>query len=185
MKKQKSADLGVILLSEYHASFIRLRRVLLLCSDIRLTPSGIRFASFRANRIPLKPQGFNITIAAAIISLFAKAKNITKKAEKERASRNFVTALLSLLFLLQVSHLFYKCIGLRPYPYLISPIRTSCISPSIFYTLKSVVEGFEVVDNIANGGELTDIVVIDLNTEFVLAKHNEVSKLNRVDAEVA
>jgi len=36
----------------------------------------------------------------AIISLFAKAKNITKKAEKERASRNFVTALLSLLFLL-------------------------------------------------------------------------------------
>ena len=26
-------------------SFIRLRRVILLCSDIRLTPSGIRFAS--------------------------------------------------------------------------------------------------------------------------------------------
>ena len=37
-----------------------------------------------ANRISLKPQGFNITVAVAIISLFAKAKNITKKAEKER-----------------------------------------------------------------------------------------------------
>ena len=36
---------GVILLSEYHASSIRLRRVVLLRSDIRLTPSGIRYAS--------------------------------------------------------------------------------------------------------------------------------------------
>jgi hypothetical protein len=35
-----------------------------------------------ANRIPLKPQGFNITIAVAIISLFARAKNITKKQKK-------------------------------------------------------------------------------------------------------
>jgi len=74
----------VILLSEYHASSIRLWRVILLRSDIRLAPSGIRFASLKANRISLKQQGFNITIAVAIISLFAKAKNITKKAEKER-----------------------------------------------------------------------------------------------------
>ena len=115
--QKRRARFGVILLSEYHASSIRLWRVILLRSDIRLAPSGIRFASFRANRISLKPQGFNITIAVAIISLFAKAKNITKKAEKERASRNFVTALLSLLFLLQVSHLFNKCTELCPYPY--------------------------------------------------------------------
>ena len=74
----------MILLTEYHASSSRLWRVILLRSDIRLTPSDIRYASFRANRIPLKPQGFNITIAVAIISLFAKAKNITKKAEKKR-----------------------------------------------------------------------------------------------------
>ena len=120
----------MILLTEYHASSIRLWRVILLCSDIRLAPSGIRFASFRANRIPLKPQGFNITIAVAIISLFAKAKNITKKAEKESASRNFVTALLSLLFLLQVSHLFNKCTDT---PYKISPIRTSPIVGRAFY----------------------------------------------------
>ena len=40
---------------------IRLRRVLLLRSVIRLTPSDICFASLWANRIPLKPQGFNIT----------------------------------------------------------------------------------------------------------------------------
>ena len=46
-------------------------------SYIRLTPSGIRYASFMANKISLKPQGFNITVAIAIISLFAKAKNIT------------------------------------------------------------------------------------------------------------
>ena len=38
---------GVILLTEYHASSIRLWRAILLCSDIR-------FASFRANRISLK-----------------------------------------------------------------------------------------------------------------------------------
>ena len=37
--------LGVILLTEYHASSIRLWRVILLRSDIRLTPSDIRYAS--------------------------------------------------------------------------------------------------------------------------------------------
>ena len=96
---KRTSPIGVILLSEYHASSIRLcasifrqRRNFCLRSDIRLAPSGIRFASFRANRIPLKPQGFNITIAVAIISLFAKAKYITKKAEKERVLRNFVSA---------------------------------------------------------------------------------------------
>ena len=67
--------LGVILLTEYHASFIRLRRVLLLRSDIRLATSGIRYASFMANKISLKPQGFNITIATAIISL-RRSRNI-------------------------------------------------------------------------------------------------------------
>ena len=62
-KTKKTAGISVILQTEYHANSIRLRRVLLLRSDIRLAPSGIRFASFRANRIPLKPQGFNITVA--------------------------------------------------------------------------------------------------------------------------
>ena len=60
----------------YHASSIRLWRVILLRSDIRLAPSGIRFASFKANRISLKPQGFNITIAIAIISL-RRSRNIS------------------------------------------------------------------------------------------------------------
>ena len=54
---------SVILLTEYHAISIRLRRVLLLRSDIRLTPSDICSASYGANRISLKPQGFNITVA--------------------------------------------------------------------------------------------------------------------------
>ena len=77
--------IGVILLSEYHASSIRLP-----ASDIAdaviFGICRVVFASrvWEANRISLKPQRFNITIAVAIISLFAKAKNITKKAEKER-----------------------------------------------------------------------------------------------------
>ena len=87
--------MGVILLTEYHASFIRLRRVLLLCSVIRLTPSDIRFASLEANKISLKPQGFNITIAIAIISLFAKAKNITKSRKRENKAV-FLSTLFSL-----------------------------------------------------------------------------------------
>jgi len=58
---KKRRTFGVILLTEYHASSIRLRRVLLLRSVIRLTPSDICFASLWANRISLKPQGFNIT----------------------------------------------------------------------------------------------------------------------------
>ena len=36
-------------------SFIRLWRVILLRSDIRLTTSGIRYASFMANKISRKP----------------------------------------------------------------------------------------------------------------------------------
>ena len=44
--KIKMLRIGVILLTEYHASFIRLRRVVLLRSDIRLMPSDIRYASF-------------------------------------------------------------------------------------------------------------------------------------------
>ena len=107
----------MILLTEYHASSIRLRRVILLRSDIRLMPSDIRCASCEANRISLKPQGFNITIAIAIISLFAKAKNITKSRKRE-SKAVFLSALFSLyVFIAQVSHLFNKCIGLCPYPY--------------------------------------------------------------------
>ena len=54
-RKNNPKAVGVILLTEYHASVIRLRRVLLLRSDIRLTTSDIRYASFMANKISLKP----------------------------------------------------------------------------------------------------------------------------------
>ena len=50
---ESNPRVGVILLSEYHASSIRPWRVILLRSDIRLMPSGIRFASLWANRISL------------------------------------------------------------------------------------------------------------------------------------
>ena len=91
----------MILLSEYHAGFIRLGElycyaVIFGLRRVVFAAHAVSIASFKANRISLKPQGFNITIASAIISLFAKAKNITKKAKKERASRNYVTVLLSL-----------------------------------------------------------------------------------------
>ena len=39
-------------------SFIRLWRVILLRSDMRLTTSGIRYASFMANKITRDPQVF-------------------------------------------------------------------------------------------------------------------------------
>ena len=135
--QKRKPSIGVILQEEYHAGSIRLRRVILLCSDIRLTPSGIRYASFRANRISLKPKGFNITIAIAIISLFAKAKNITKS-RKERASRNYVTVLLCLLFYRK----FHLCkTNAQDYvhtPTIISPIRTTSIQVgSLFNVSKS------------------------------------------------
>ena len=44
--KKHPAGIGVILLAGYHANSIRLRRVILLRSVIRLTPSDIRYASF-------------------------------------------------------------------------------------------------------------------------------------------
>ena len=45
VKAKKRPPFSVILLTEYHANSIRLRRVLLLRSDIRLTPSDICCAS--------------------------------------------------------------------------------------------------------------------------------------------
>ena len=55
IKNKRHRAIGVILQAEYHASFIRLLRVVLLRSDIRLAPSDIRYASFVANKISLKP----------------------------------------------------------------------------------------------------------------------------------
>ena len=52
---------------------------------------------------------------------FCVSKNFTK--QKKRV--NGLKTVNSLYYLSQVSHLFYKCIGLCPYPYFISPIRTS------------------------------------------------------------
>ncbi len=52
-KQKEIPRYSVILLTEYHANSIRLRRVILLRSDIRLAPSGIRYASLKANRISL------------------------------------------------------------------------------------------------------------------------------------
>ena len=67
----------MILLTEYHASSIRLRRVLLLRSDIRLSPSDICFASFKANRISLEGIAEQYHCPKDNITLCV-AKNITQ-----------------------------------------------------------------------------------------------------------
>ena len=96
------------------------------------SPSVICYASFKANRISLWgiaeqyhcPKG-NITLCGA--------KNITHKNAEKRKLYGIVLPHNSLFcFLLQVSHLYNKCVGLCPYPYFISPIRTSPIRVGIF-----------------------------------------------------
>ena len=78
-------------------------------------------------------QSRTISLPAREISLFAKQRiSLTYKAEKRESYRS-VSVFLSLLFLLPVSHLFYKCTGLCPYPCFISPIRTSPYTPCLFY----------------------------------------------------
>ena len=64
---------GVILLTEYHASSIRLRRVLLLRSVIRLTLSDICYASLRGEYNITATIGSNITVAYNNITLTRSA----------------------------------------------------------------------------------------------------------------
>ena len=45
-------------------------------------------------------------------------------------------------------------------------------------------DGVQVVHYVTNGRELTDVVVVDLDAEAILAEHNQVSQLNGVDSEV-
>ena len=47
-----------------------------------------------------------------------------------------------------------------------------------------LVERFEVLDNVADGGEAANVVVLNDDSEFVLAKHNQIGQLNGVDAKV-
>ena len=137
-RKAKSPSLlSVILLAEYHANSIRLWRVLLLRCDIRLTPSDIRCASFRANRISLKPQGFNITIAIAIISLFAKAKNITKSRKRESKAVSF-RIVLSLRFYCQFRICITNAQVFAHTPIINSPIRTTPMSGRGFFCSPSL-----------------------------------------------
>ena len=68
---------------------------------------------------------------------FCVSKNFTK--QKKRA--NGLKTVNSLYYLSQVSHLFYKCTGLCPYPYLISPLRTSPIGLRSFFVIR-VFDGF-------------------------------------------
>jgi len=108
-------------------------------------PSDIRFASFKANRISLKPQGFNITVAVRQYHSLRQQRISLMESRKERALRNFVSALLSLLFLLPVSHLYDKRIGLCPYPYSIFPIRTTAFMGVSYFYQKGHVADFRKI----------------------------------------
>ena len=68
VKKRGMALLGVVPV-RIQRQFYSPRRVLLLRSDICLVTSVIAFGSFRANKISLKPKGFNITFDLSKISL--------------------------------------------------------------------------------------------------------------------
>ena len=71
-------------------SYIRLRRVLLLRSDIRLTPSGIRFASLGGEYNITAERSGAISLSLATISRW-RSQHITKNFDSE-IFRNFVDA---------------------------------------------------------------------------------------------
>ena len=43
---------------------------------------------------------------------------------------------------------------------------------------------FQVINNVTNSCELANIVIVDFDSEFVFADHNEISKLDRIDSEI-
>ena len=87
----------MILLSEYHASSIRLWRVVLLRSGIWLSPSDIRCASFEANRISLWGEAEQYHCPKGNITL-CEAKNITHKNAEKREFYGIVLLYYSLFF---------------------------------------------------------------------------------------
>ena len=68
LSKNKKHHIGVVPV-RIQRQFYSPRRVLLLRSDICLATSVIAFGSFRANKISLKPRGFNITLPLGKITL--------------------------------------------------------------------------------------------------------------------
>ena len=48
-----------------------------------------------------------------------------------------------------------------------------------------LLKSFEVVNYVLNSGEFADVGIVNGNSEFVLAEHNEVCKLNRVNSKVS
>ena len=120
--KLKKDTLVVILLTEYHASSIRLWRVVLLRSGIRLSPSDIR-RSLRERcellwrieyHCEAKPN--NITARRAI-SLFAKQRiSLIKMQKRESFTELYFRITLSSVFIASFA-LLNKYIGLCPYPY--------------------------------------------------------------------
>ena len=120
----------MILLPEYHANSIRLRRVLLLRSDIRLMPSDICFASFWANRISLKPQGFNITVAVRQYHSLRQQRISLLYQQKKREHFRYKTNLFSL----SACNMGLSLVHLR----LTSQMRCSHFAESVKFSAKDI-----------------------------------------------
>ena len=101
LPNKKTPRAWAILLTEYHPGSIHLRRVLLLHSDTRLTPSNIYLLRklILGNRISPKPKDFTITIAKAIISL---------KSGKELFRANYLFCILYYCTQDTVKHCLHK-----------------------------------------------------------------------------
>ena len=78
----------------------------------------------------LQGQSYNNVCDSKLITHNSKLKSRKRESLTEFCFRMTLPSVLS-----PVSHLFYKCIGLRPYPYLISPIRISPIGSEAYFLL--------------------------------------------------
>ena len=127
---RRCRETATLLRLEYHANSIRLRRVLLLRSYIRLMPSNIRSASFRTNRISL--------FAMQRISLYTNKKRENISAHKKPicslfyvCNKGFGLAHLRLTSQMRCLHF---CQSKN------SPLRTSPYIPSGFIYIETVIK---------------------------------------------
>ena len=124
---KKRRTLGVILLTEYHASSIRLWRVILLRSDIRLR--RVLFATRVNRRIEYhcKTEPCNITSRKENITLCVSKGYHLQKTEKRELYGILLPHYSLFCFYCQFHFCNTNTVGLCPYPYFISPIRTTPI----------------------------------------------------------
>ena len=63
--------------------------------------------------------------------------------------------------------------------------KTSRIAPWCFLSNWLFLEGVKVLNNVAYGNEFVHFLFLDINSEFLFAAENKLSKLDGVDSKVA